>query len=255
MTLQWTPHPLYKIPTREQAIAMGAERLLEFHAAREQAIALEQSDPFREGHEPASWKIADEEWASLRSRFLVGPIELLLFGGNRAAKSEYAAKRVMQHLVNKPGSRWWCLQSSEASSIQNQQSLLYKYLPLEWKPSENTGKLRKGTTTNITYTQKGGFTESTFVLPNRSQCWFKFYTMDVGTIEGAELDGVWLDELYTPEWLEAMRYRLVTRNGIALKTFTPVAGYTPAVKEELSGAKTIQETPAELLPIYGSEEL
>jgi hypothetical protein len=245
-----TPHPVLRLPTREQAEQMGPELLRQFLERREELIQQEQRDPFRYGYEPEVWRITDAEIATLRRIFVKGVVEIMLFGGNRASKSEYAAKRVIQALVNKAGSRWWCLQSSQSASIQNQQSLLWKYLPTEWKPSE-TGKMRKGVVLNITYTQKGGFTEDTFVLPNGSQCWFKFYTMDVGSIEGAELDGAWLDEIYTPEWLEALRYRCVTRNGLIIKSFTPVQGYTPAVKEELSGAKTLVEVEAELLPLLG----
>jgi hypothetical protein len=248
-----TPHPVLQLPTREQAEQMGVELLRNFLERREELIRLETADPFRYAFEPPVWKLADEQLAELRTLFAVGVIELMLFGGNRGSKSEYCAKRVMQALVRKDKAKWWCLQSTQDSSIQNQQALLFKYLPTEWKPVE-TGKNRKGAVTNITFTQKGGFTENSFVLPNGSQCWFKFYSMDVGTIEGAELDGCWLDELYTPEWLEAIRYRCITRNGVILKSFTPVQGYTPAVKEELSGARTLLEAQAELLPIVGKNE-
>lgn len=251
--ITWTPHPVFKKPSREQCLALGADRTVALWKKREEAIDLELRDPFRYGYEPPVWSVADRQLADLRAQFPHGVVELMLFGGNRAAKSEWAAKRVMQALVEKENARWWCLQSTEASSIQNQQSLLWKYLPTEWKPAE-TGKLRQGAKANITYSQKGGFTENTLVLPNGSQCWFKFYSMDVGSIEGAELDGAWLDELYTPEWLEALRYRLITRNGVAIKTFTPIQGYSPAVKEELSGAKTIEDAEAELLPVLGDAD-
>lgn len=252
--LEWTAHPLYGIPTREQCVAAGPEWTLAMWRMREEAIALEVGDPYRHGYEPPVWALADEQLAELRRRFPVGVIQLMVFGGNRAGKSEWAAKRVVQGLVRKAKSKWWCLQSTESSSVQNQQALIWKYLPAEWKPTD-TGKMRKGAVMNITFTQKGGFTENTFVLPNGSQCWFKFYSMDVGSVEGAELDGAWLDELYTPEWLEALRYRCLTRNGMIIKTFTPVQGYTAAVKEELSGAKTLVEVDAELLPVFGKVEM
>ncbi len=235
-------------------LAWGPEETARRWMVREQIIAREKSDAFRYGFEPPVWKLADEQLAELRKLYPIGVVELLLFGGNRASKTEWAAKRIMQLLVTKPNARVWCLQSTDASSIQNQQPLLWKYLPTEWRPA-GTGKMRQGVTANITYSQKGGFTESTFVLPNGSQCWFKFYSTDVGNVEGAELDAAWLDELYTPEWLEAIRYRLVTRNGMALKTFTPVLGYSPSVKAELSGAKTLVSVPAELLPVARDPEL
>jgi hypothetical protein len=247
----WTPHPVLKIPTREQCLALGPEKTLELWRQREELVRKEKLDPYRYGVEPSIWTLADEQLIELRKLFPLGVIELMLFGGNRAGKSEYFAKRLVQRMIGKDNARWWAFQATETISQQTQQALIYKYLPLEWKPE--TGKLRKGVVANITYSQKGGFTESTFVMPNGSQCWFKFYAQGVETLEGAELDGVWLDELYTPEYLQAVRFRCLTRNGEIYKSFTPVLGYTPAVKEEMAGAKSLVEVEAELLPIYGEE--
>ena len=226
--------------------AFTLDQLVEYVQIREKQIQREKTDPLRYGFEPNIWGVADRERAKLRSKFPVGVIEELNLGGNRASKSERAAKRIMELLVNTAGAMVWCLQSNETSSRQNQQSLLWKFLPPEWKPTES-GKLRQGATTKIVYNQAGGFSENTLVLPNGSQCWFKFYSMDVGGIEGAELDGAWADELITPPWIEALRYRLLTRNGVLHMTFTPIKGYTPAVREYLSNAETLEAAPAELL--------
>ena len=48
-------------------------------------------------------------------------------------KSEWAAKRVVQCLVENPGTIIWCLTETSANSIQFQQKLIYKYLPKELK--------------------------------------------------------------------------------------------------------------------------
>src|SRR5262249_43456009 len=40
---------------------------------------------------------------------------------------------------------------------------------------------------------------------------------------------------------------LVTRGGLLLITFTPIEGYSPAVKEFLDGARVVEEEPAPLL--------
>jgi hypothetical protein len=74
--------------------------------------------------------------------------------------------------------------------------------------------------------------------------------MDVTSIEGSELDFVWADELVTPDWIEALRFRLLTRDGELGIGFTPIEGYTTTVKEYLDGAKTIEEVDAPLLPRY-----
>ncbi len=255
-----TPHPVHpvveligrrkdgRIAARvgERERIFTKEQLAEYIAAREEGIRLEKADPLRYGHEPVSWSRADGERGRLREKFPVGVIEEWNLGGNRASKSERAAKRIVELMISRENARVWCLQSTEASSIENQQSLIWKYLPPEYKTE--SGKLRQGTTTKINYSVSGGFTENKLVLPNGAVCVFKFYSMDVRSVEGAELDCAWADELVTPDWLEALRYRLLTRNGILHVTFTPVAGYTPTVASVLNGAVTTEETDAELLP-------
>lgn len=232
-----------------QKVAATEAQLLAIHREREEQIARMVEDPWRYGWLNPAWDRADAAYAALREKFPKGVTELLILGGNRSGKSRYFARKAMQHLVNTPGAKVWCLQSTEAASIQNQQPYLWEYLPKEWKPT-SSGKLKKGAVANITYSQKGGFTENSFVLPNGSQCWFKFYSMDVTSIEGAELNFVWADELVTPDWLEALRFRLLTRDGELGIGFTPVEGYTTTVKEYLDGAKTLEECDAPLLPRY-----
>jgi len=248
--LVWSKHPVIKVPTKEQVMAMGLKGVEEFYVLREDAIRKERLDPLRYGYEPTWWKTVDEWMVKKRLANPSGVLEELDLGGNRASKSERAAKRRMERMVNEPGRRVWCCQGSQTISQQTQQPLMWKYLPVEWRPTA-TGKLRKGVSTKIVYSQAGGFTEDTFVLPNGSQCWFKFYTQDVKTLEGPELDEVWCDELVTPDWMEALRYRLVTRNGTLHVTFTPVEGYSATVKTCLGGAKTLLDAEADpdLLPV------
>lgn len=255
-----TPHPVHpivellgrrkdgRIAARvgERERIFTRDQLAAFITAREEGIRLEKADPLRYGIEPASWARADAERARLREKYPVGVVEEWNLGGNRAGKSERAAKRIVELMIEKDFAKVWCLQSTEASSIENQQGLIYKYLPPEYR--SETGKLRQGTTTKINYSVSGGFTENKLVLPNGSMCVFKFYSMDVKSVEGAELDCAWADELVTPDWLETLRYRLLTRNGLLHVTFTPVAGYTPTVASILNGAVTTEETGGELLP-------
>ena len=234
-------------------VAASEAQFLAIHKEREEQIARMAEDPWRYGWVNPAWARADAAFASLREQFPKGVTELLILGGNRSGKSRYFARRAMQHLVNTPGAKVWCLQSTEAASIQNQQPYLWEYLPAEWKPAAS-GKLKKGAVANITYSQKGGFTENSFVLPNGSQCWFKFYSMEVTSIEGAELNFCWADELVTPDWLEALRFRLLTRDGELGIGFTPIEGYTSTVKEYLDGAKTLEESEAALLPLFKNGE-
>ena len=258
--MQFTDHKVHKPPEILGKDAAGnvlarfpdgvrrltADQLTEFHRRFEERIALEEQDPYRYGYVIPIWSTADQQFAALREEFPEGVTELLILGGNRASKSRYLARRAVQIMVENPGARVWCLQSTEASSIQNQQPYIWDYLPSEWRPAAS-GKMRKGVVTNITYSQKGGFTENSFVLPNGSQCWFKFYSMDVKAIEGAELNYCWADELVEPAWIEALRFRLITRNGELAVGFTPILGYTDTVAEYLAGAITLEDAPAELL--------
>jgi hypothetical protein len=243
-------HPVLPIlePEIEKALAeIDRKKVEEFYAIRREAMILESIDPFRNGFEPEIWKKADAQVAELRKKFPVGVVEEIDLGGNRAAKSERAAKRLVQLMVNKPGAKVWFLQSTQTISRQSQQNVVWKYIPPEWKPV--SGRTKRDVVTKINYTQAGGFTEDTFVLPNGSQGWFKFYSVSVNDVEGPELDAAWSDELVTPEWLEFLRYRLVTRNGYLLTTFTPVEGYSTTVKTYLDRAITLEETDADLLPI------
>lgn len=229
-----TPHPVLKLPDKEQSLAMGAEKLKEFFLKREELIRLEKADPFRYGYELESWRLAEKQWSLVK--------ELLFLGGNRAGKSDYAAKRVVKKLVEKENAKVWCFQTSAPNSVEMQQPLVWKYLPAEWK------NLKKGRIANISFAQKTGFAENTFVCPNGSQCWFRNYMQSIDTIEGGEVDFIWADELVPEDWLKTMRYRLVTRGGELLVTFTPIEGYSPTVKKYLSGAKTLDEVDAPLLP-------
>jgi hypothetical protein len=122
-----------------------------------------------------------------------------------------------------------------------QQPIVFKYIPAELKG------LKKGTVTNISYTQKNGFSENKFIMPNGSECIFRNYAQDITVVEGGDCDLIWADELIPLNWIETLRYRLVTRAGILLITFTPIEGYSPAVKEFMDGARTTQSVKAELL--------
>jgi hypothetical protein len=232
--MQITQHPVYPVPSKEQFQA-DQEKCLAYIAEREKRIGLELDDPFYYGYEPEIWKKADALWNHNK--------EILILGGNRAGKTEYASRRVLKKLTEKPGARVWCFQTNSDNSIEMQQPSVYKYVPAEFR----NRKKKKDQVYNLSYSQKNGFSEGTFVLDNGSQCFFRHYSQDIKTIEGGEVDFVWCDELVPQDWLDTVRYRLVTRGGELLVTFTPVEGYTPTVKTYLQGAKTIDSCGAELL--------
>ena len=237
-TYKPAPHPVIMSPTMEDIRRLvrekGMDETVKLLQLREDKIAAEAKDPYRHGYEPPHWKDADKMLTEHR--------DLLINGGNRAGKTEYAAKRVVQLMAAKPDRRVWCLHTTEKSSIQMQQNVIWKYIPYEWKGA------RKTKITNISYTQKNGFSEGSFVLPNKSQCFFMNYAQDRRVIEGGELDMIWCDELVPLDWLETLRYRLVTRNGFLLVTFTPVTGFTPAVKDYVAGCNITHARKSALMP-------
>jgi hypothetical protein len=236
--LRLTKHPIIHLPTEDEVVGLaqviGAEKTADVLKRREEKIQAEIADPYRHGYEPESWADADT--------LLMNGNELLIMGGNRAGKTEYAAKRVMQLLCTRPNSRIWCLHTTSQTSIQMQQAVIWKYMPPEFKNAKKTK------VTNIQYSQKNGFTDATFVLPNRSQCFFMNYGQEKKVIEGGEPDLIWCDELVPQDWIETLRYRLVTRSGKMILTFTPITGFTPVVKDYVAGCRIKRTRFADLLP-------
>jgi hypothetical protein len=226
-------HPVYPLPSREQyeADPQGAQAYL---LKRNERIELEVADPFYYGYRPKVWQKVEQKIGE-------GFREILILGGNRASKSEYGGFKTIESLLSSDKRRVWALQTTEPNSVEMQQSIVWKYVPGELK------EVRKGRVTNVSYTQKNGFSENKFIFPNGSECIFRNYAQDITVIEGGDCDLIWCDELVPLSWIETLRYRLVTRGGLLLITFTPIEGYSPAIKEFLDGARTIEEEPAELL--------
>jgi phage terminase large subunit-like protein len=231
---QPTPHPVMQVDL-DLLRQLGPDAGWQYLKKREELIAREAADPFRHGYIPPIWRRASELLEKHR--------EILILGGNRSGKTEWAAKEAIKVMYGKPGAVVWCFQTTAPNSIELQQPRVWKYMPPEWRNA------RKGQVTNITYSVKGGFTEAKFVAPNQSICIFRNYAQDPSTLEGGEIDFAWADELVPLDVLETLRFRLVDRNGKLAVTFTPVQGWTPTVADYLSGAKTVEDTDAELLPL------
>jgi hypothetical protein len=158
-----TPHPVIKLPSTDElkvlAEKFGAEKLADILRIREEKIHAEKTDPYRHGYEPFHWKAADDLLKQYQ--------ELLVLGGNRAGKTEWAAKRVVAAMVNSPNARVWCLHTTSKSSIEMQQNIIWKYIPPEFKT------LKKGRVTNVQYSQKNGFSDGTnvtfLIMPKKSE--------------------------------------------------------------------------------------
>ena len=257
---------------------------------RTAAIESAKSDPLRYGFEttrvvdPDAGDTAEylPQWEVLRALY-AGTFthngvtyppanDILLLGGKRASKTEPAAKfavealytpqpgaplsqplslaRSGQPLVTNAGRTVWCWIMDETSSIDRQQTYVYKYLLPEHR---TLGKQGHG---NIKYARKTGFSERCLVLPapHPEQCsvmrFFTYhqYRQDPDCAEGGETDFIWLDEPPPEELLETLRHRNATRNGKLLVSFNPKNGYTVSVGQYLEGAQVLVDRPARFVP-------
>ncbi len=275
---------MVRVVVGEQVLEMPVPQAAAMLEGRQRAIRLEEEDPFRHGYEPPFWAAVD--WAVCELVCRPGNenavLEILIQGGNRAGKTDYAAKRFIETLVL--NDRWlcWAFHADQAASRSVQQRRSWHYLPPEHKPA--TGKLRKGVRQRMNYNQESGFTENMFSLSNGSASHYKFYSAEVKALEGDEPDFCWSDEEIPEEWVEAIGVRLITKagkrqpflaalraelakrqkdaghvlprllraqmwRGCHLITFTPISGLTPTVRRFTKGATPLVTVPAELLPI------
>jgi hypothetical protein len=210
-------HPVVKRPKLEQVLALlrmgreGLEKLKEGLEKRKKLIALMEKDPLNFGWEPECWKDA-RELLKERSDCADNGREPERENGVRSEGSDPGP-------AHKPNRIWGFLHSSEDSSKRLQHPRLYRYMPPEWRDLGKVGKV-----THVVYSEQRGFADNVFIFPNGSRGFFFNYKQDPKVLEGYEFDGVWADELIPPEFLVALRYRLITRRGRMILTFTPVEG-------------------------------
>lgn len=269
-----TPHPLLPWFSDEEIVAIldtqdGAQRIEELYREREERIWLARDedsvnaqgvrqDPFRYGFELDPWKDAD--------RLLAEYAYLYVSGGNRASKSEWAAKRLVECALTYKNSKIWCFQSTLENSRNTQQAMIWKYLPAELK-ALNFKQDRKRIY-RVRYSKATGFTEELLIFPNGTQVIFKTYEQDPmqnqGIGLGAEREqviarrdaglpyvpniGAWADEDMPLPWLETLKTRVTTTGAKMIWTFTAIEGITPTIKEFLGTPKTVESKWAELLP-------
>lgn len=271
-----TAHPLLPWFTDQQLLALlarpeGPERIAQLFQEREERIFLasdlEGADPLRCGFELPHWAECD----AMQRQFKF----LYVAGGKRASKSERAAKRFVQSACKYPRGKLWAFQGNSKTSIATQQQLVWKYLPPEIKALNGTRDPRKVYAVN--FKPKDGFADGVLVLPNRTEIYFLTYEMEVKDYQGwaigspwkvasplsmkeqqiadlvkgtegvIENIGFWADENMPLPWLESCELRSATNNARGLWTFSTTEGITPAIKQVLGTAVTLETRPAELL--------
>ena len=246
--VSWTAHPVYDriMPpiTDEQMVTLArklgvqaaAFEVQSYRAKREELIQLEAADPLRYGFDLPHWKDA-------RS-FLSNRDELVALGGNGSAKTEFGGKLVNE-IISRPNKFVLCVTTNEDLSKQKQQAAVNKYLPPVYRRVA-VGPRKRNSVQNVNYSQKGGFTENTFVLANRSQVWFKTveqYLRAPTSFEGPEYDLIWLDEPVPIALLNTLRLRAAKRAGKIFLSFTAVSGFDAVCADALTGAKLVRSFP------------
>jgi hypothetical protein len=249
-----TPHPLVPWYSRREMASMllhpdGFEQLARLAPERErliQASLPEGGDPYRHGFELSHWKDADQ----LRETMIYF---LIILGGNRSAKTEYCGKRLVQDVVRVPRTLAVCLSEDIDASIKNQQSLVWKYLPVELKRLR--GVRDRNRVFKINYSDQDGFTDRIVTLPNRSQIYFKTYNEKPEEVEGWMFGadnqlviGGWADENLRTNWLNMFHRRFRFRPAQMLWSYTPIKGMTDAIRLAVGDEPRVLESrPAELL--------
>ena len=225
----------------------GVERLGKLLQFRRDVIARAAEDPLFYEPEPDFWADARQ---CLNDRIRT----LILLGGNRSGKSRVCGKMVMEALVNHPGTTVLCMSEDETASRETQQSILWHYLPAEYKALR--GRRDPTGVFYINYSVANGFSERRMVLPNRSKLLFATYGESPDEYEGmmwghptAWTVGWWADENLRLAWLKMLRRRGRFQPGTGLWSFTPIRGITPTIKEAIGDApETLRFRPARLLP-------
>lgn len=278
------PDPLLPAPTAEQAAALGRRvgrtteecfRLLV--AARKEQIELRTRDPFDHGFVPKIWTVVwclldwpywpksleaaalaesgeKDLWAFMaRMRRALGFDRrcnmVWVSGANRSGKSELMAYMTNAQMAGKENQRLFPMSSTHDGSIQSElQKKLWRYIPPPYR------EIGKGKVGSITFSEKNGFTESSYIFPNGSRCSLLYYSQEPTTAgEGFDADAILPDETIPGPWFERIGPRINGRGGWALLTNTPQAGYTDVVQLFLNGATVTRWAPGWMLPMDRGE--
>ena len=86
----WNDQPEHPVIPKVRA---DHARALELKGQRTQLVLLEKADPYNYGYIPDHWEICNDVWKDTS--------ELLISGGNRAGKTLWAARRVVETLISK----------------------------------------------------------------------------------------------------------------------------------------------------------
>ena len=248
-------------------------------AALERESTRRREDPFAFGYEPPIWYVASAllagspvsegmaarvrartglDWDTFAERMRLAcgfeaPVrELLIMGANRSGKTDWASKRLVRRLAAGRNEQLVVGAQTRETSRSTQQDRVWHYLPRDLRARNG----ERGNVFYLNHKDQTGFTFNKITMDDHSNLRFVTYEQDVNAImEGPAFDEGWLDEEFGKRWLDALRFRLSSKRGTLIATFTPVSGYTPVVADFLEGMTVTRRTTAYLLPRDGGPPL
>jgi phage terminase large subunit-like protein len=158
----------------------------------------------------------------------------IAFGGNRAGKSDTGAFWTIENFLKQPHKKMWACTVDEPLSIRVQMAKIHNMLPANLKRKSTN----RQTNFYYNYTSTGGYTNNKFTLTNGTSMEFKFYSQDVKTFQGEDLDAIWFDETPPKPHYDECTVRLWDRGGRVLITNTATEGVTPWVRDVISDLET-----------------
>lgn len=144
-----------------------------------------------------------------------------LFGGNRASKTLSGAVKVITACLDNPGFDCWGATWADLS-IPIQQTEYNKWLP------------KDGSIKYARFTEQRGFANKIILFKNGSKIRFKTYDQGRESFQGAAKDMIHLDEEPPQDIVNECKARLMDRNGVLLRTLTPLNGITYTYDEIIS---------------------
>lgn len=231
----------------EEKGQQGLDIIAELFSKREKLIRQARENPFEYGFEWECWARADDylpvrPWDHPGPRSKVLPLLsdtrlIVVFGGNRASKSYWAAKRCVQTAQRWPRSLIILLCQKIETSRKIQQEYVWEFLPQPIKILNGTRDPKR--TYYVNYQRGTGFANEKVVFPNGSEILFLVYTQNPDDYEGIQVGspdqpgaiGWYADESLPMPWLTLLRTRSATRDATGLWTFTPLQGMTPTVAD------------------------
>lgn len=146
-----------------------------------------------------------------------GPNIFVVFGGNRAGKTELGAGVVATLFKERPNINIWCATVSELS-VGVQQAKLFKLIRDKDIEYGEYNPIR-GWKNNLILSKKEG------------KIRFKTYEQGREAFQGDALDVIWFDEEVPYDIYQECIARVTDRQGVILITFTALKGYTRLVTD------------------------